>query len=127
MKWIFILLLITTALFTIPFPAVAAAKSSSVAISGKYVKERNVVQSYFSNFKGVSKVSYMLFYVGNGVGQGVMGSFSPGKSKSVSKQTYLGTCSGKVCTPHRSVKNIQLEVTTYYTNGKSSTKTIKVK
>lgn len=101
--------------------------TSSMTSSAKLIKSRNSVRTYFGNLKGVSKVSYTLYYNGNGIGQGVGGSFSPGKKKSWSKDLYLGTCSGRVCTMHRNVKNIQLEVVTRLTNGKSSTKVIKVK
>lgn len=66
-------------------------------------------------------------YNGNGIGQGVMGSFSPGKKTSASKDFFLGTCSSKVCIVHKNVKNIVLEVVTKYTNGKTSTKTLSVK
>jgi hypothetical protein len=56
-----------------------------------------------------------------------MGNFAPGKKTAVSKNIYLGTCSGRVCTPHRNIKNIQLEAVMKYINGKSSSKTIKIK
>lgn len=112
------------------FLSSAAPKKSSagsVSSSAQYLRARNVVRTYFGGLKGVSKVTYTLYYNGNGIGQGVYGSFSPGKKTSWSKDLYLGTCSGKVCTMHRNVKNIQLEVVTKLKSGKSSTKVIKVK
>ncbi|MBP9719414.1 MAG: hypothetical protein KBD46_03010 [Candidatus Levybacteria bacterium] len=130
MKWIFVPLFLFVFLLSQAIPTTVAAKKSvgsSIAVSGQYLKVKNVVRAYFGNLKGVKSVSYTLMYEANGVGQGVMGGFAPGKKKAVSKDMYLGTCSGKVCTPHRMIKNIQLEVITNYTNGKSSTKTMKVK
>lgn len=107
----------------------AAPKKTTAAMtsSAQFLKAKNSVRTYFGNLKGVSKVSYTLYYNGNGIGQGVGGSFSPGKKTSWSKDLYLGTCSGKVCTMHRNVKNIQLEVVAKYANGKSATKVVKVK
>lgn len=129
-----VLLLLAVILFTSQnFSSIHAATNSkktsvsSRAVSAQYLKARNVVRAYFGNLKGVSKVTYVLMYQGNGVGQGVMGSFAPGKKTSISRNLYLGTCSGKVCTAHRNIKNIQLEVTIKYTNGKSASKVYKVK
>lgn len=82
----------------------------------------------FSNLKNVKKVSYTLSYEGNGIGQGVMGSFLVGKKqKGLSRNILLGTCSGKVCTYHKSVKNVKLEVKAIYKSGKSSAKTYTIK
>lgn len=108
----------------------AASKKTTAAsfsASGKLIKNRNTVRAFFGNLKGVKSVSYTLYYNGNGIGQGVYGSFSPGKKTSWSKDLYLGTCSGRVCTMHRNVKNIKLEVVARSANGKSSTKTISVR
>lgn len=130
MRWIFVSLLLFIFLSAPVVPVSAAKKSKSVSsggVSGQYIKRINVVRAYFGGLRGVKIVNYTLMYESNGVGQGVMGSFAPGKKTAVSKDIYLGTCSGKVCTPHWNIKNIQLEVTILYTNGKTSSKTIKVK
>lgn len=66
-------------------------------------------------------------YNGNGIGQGVMGNFAPGKKTSFSRDFFLGTCSAKVCVTHKNIKNIVLEVVMKFTNGRSTTKTYKVK
>ena len=124
MRWILLPLMLLAFLF-VQISPVSAAPSFSA--SAQFVRTRNVVRGYFSNLKSISSVSYTLMYQANGVGQGAMGSFKPGKSKSVSRDIYLGTCSGRVCTPHRNIKNMQLQVIAKYTNGKSSTKVIKVK
>ena len=131
MRWIFIPLFSVIFLFFLPFPSLAASKHPitvpSVSVSAQYIKVKNVVRIYFGSFKGVKSISYTLMYDASGVGQGVMGDIVIGKKTPLSKDIYLGTCSGKVCVPHRNIKNIQLEVVTKYTNGKSSSKTIKVK
>ncbi len=130
MKWILIISFALMVLFTHNLSAIATAKStskSSISPSAKYIKARNVVRVYFGNIKGVSKVTYVLTYEGNGIGQGVEGSISVGKKKSFSKDIYLGTCSGKVCVQHKNIKNIQLLVTTKFTNGTSTTKIYKAR
>ncbi len=130
MKWILIPVFFLTLFFTQNFSTLAATKAtsrSSISPSAKYIKAKNVVRAFFGNIKGVSKVTYILTYEGNGVGQGIEGSFSPGKKTTFSRDLYLGTCSGKVCVQHKNIKNIQLQITTKFTNGKFSTKTYKVK
>lgn len=102
-------------------------QASSVSASVQYIKAKNVARVFFANFKGVAKVTYVLTYQGNGIVQGIEGSVVPGKKKSISRNLYLGTCSGNVCVQHKNIKNIQLEVTTKYANGKSSSKIHKVK
>lgn len=111
------------------FSAIAATNSTrtSISSSARYIKAKNVVRAFFGNIKGVSKVTYIFTYEGNGVRQGVEGGFSPGKKTSFSRELYLGTCSGKVCVQHKNIKNMQLVVTTKITNGKSYTKIYKVK
>lgn len=127
MKWIFVSLFFLFFFFTPSVSLVSAKSVSVIAISGQYIKRVNSVRAYFGNLKGVKTISYTLMYEGNGVGQGVMGTVSPGKKTAVSKDIYLGTCSARVCTPQRNIKNIQLEIVANYTTGKSTAKTIKIK
>lgn len=111
-------------------PATAAKKKPAAAgasVSATYNKTKNIVRASFGNLKGIKSVSYTLFYQANGVGQGVVGTLTPGKKTALSKDLYLGTCSSKVCTKHKNIKNLQLEVKTKFTNGKSTTKIYKVK
>lgn len=108
----------------------AASKKSNTAlinVSTKYIKNRKTVQVNFGNLKDVKKVSYTLFYEGNGIGQGVTGSISVGKQKTVTRNMVLGTCSSGVCMYHKNVKNIKLEVKTIYRSGKSSVKKYTIK
>lgn len=127
MKRIFVSLFFFFLLFISVISSPVSAKTASVAVNGQYIKRINVVRAYFGGLKGVKRVNYTLMYEVGGVGQGVIGGFSPGKKTAISKDIYLGTCSGRVCTPHWNVKNIRLEAAVQYTNGKSSTKTVKIK
>lgn len=130
----FLSIILTLVLFFSLVSPVAAAKKPikkavvpGVSVSASYIKAKNVVRASFGGLKGVRSVSYTLFYQANGVGQGVVGTLSPGKKTSLVKDMYLGTCSGRVCTKHKNIKNLQIEVKTKFTNGKSSTKIYKVK
>ncbi|MBI4097133.1 MAG: hypothetical protein HY428_01840 [Candidatus Levybacteria bacterium] len=132
MKRILLPLFILALVFVYVFPAVAAPKpkkpaAPSIAMTTTFNKPKNTVNAYFGNLKKVKKVTYTLMYDANGIGQGVEGSFVPGKKKAISKSFYLGTCSGRVCTKHRNINDIRLEVVTKFTNGKSSKKVIRVK
>lgn len=125
MKRLFACIILSSFLFLQSIPTYVIAASPSA--SAKLIKTKNVVRAYFGNLKGVKSVSYTLYYQGNGIGQGVEGGFKPGKKTSWSKDLFLGTCSSKVCIRHKNIKNIQLEVITRLTNGKSSTKVLKIK
>lgn len=120
------ILILQTTVSAAPKPK-KAASGASISVSPSYNKAKNIVRAHFGGLKGVKSVSYILMYQGNGIGQGVMGSFAPGKRSAYATDLYLGTCSGKVCTKHKNIKNIKLEVTTQLTNGKTSTKTYNVK
>ncbi len=125
MKRFFAFLIFSSFLFLLWIPSSAIAASPSASVQD--LKARNLARVYLGNLKGVKSVSYTLMYEGNGIGQGVEGSFKPGKKTSWSKDLFLGTCSAKVCIRHRNIKNIQLEVITKFSNGKSSTKVYKAK
>jgi len=132
MKQVLILVFAVTLFFVQSSPNFAAAKPKktsvpSVSASVQYIKAKNVARLFFGNLKGIAKITYILTYQGNGIVQGIEGSFSLGKKTFLSKDLYLGTCSGKACVQHNNIKNIQLKVTTKYTNGKSSSKIYKVK
>jgi len=132
MKWILVPLFIISLFLIQSFPEVAgskaiAASKMSISPSAQYIRARNAVRAFFGGIRGVTKVTYILTYEGNGLSQGVEGSFFPGKKTSFSRDIYLGTCSGKVCRPHTNIKNIQLKVITKFINGKSSSKIYKVK
>lgn len=127
MRKLFITLLAFALLVIVVNPVFAAKKIAPVYVAPTFIKSTNNVRATFSGTKNAKKVSYTLSYEGNGVGQGVMGSFVPGKSNVVTKNLYLGTCSGKVCIKHKNIKNCQLSVTITYKNGQTTTKTYKIK
>lgn len=127
MRKLFTALLTFSLLFVVVTPVFAAKKISPVYVAPTFIKSTNKVRATFSGTKNAKKISYTLSYEGNGVGQGVVGSFAPGKKNAITKDLFLGTCSGKVCIKHKNIKNCQLSVTTTYTNGQSTTKVYKIK
>lgn len=101
--------------------------SSIIKVASTLAKNKRAVTTSFQNLSTVKKVTYILMYEGNGIGQGAEGSFAPGKKKTITRTFTLGTCSNKVCRYHKNVKNLQLEVKTQYKNGRSSKQTYKIK
>jgi hypothetical protein len=81
--------------------------------------KQNAVTIHFYNLRQVEKVTYTLTYTADGVEQGISGSFSPDKN-SETRKLFLGTCSQNVCTPHKKVRDLRLEIHITYKNGSQS-------
>lgn len=113
-------------LFLFSFQVIFSGTSFAEGISASFNKKTNSVNANFTGLKNVKSVSYTLYYTGSGISQGVVGSIKPGKAKSASRKLYLGTCSGRVCVPHRNVKNMKLAAT-FKIGGKTTTKTVNIK
>lgn len=120
------IILVSLATLVLQIVFVSQIFAAGPSASGSFNKKTNSVNANFTGLKGVKSVSYMLYYTGNGIPQGVVGSIKPGKAKSASRKLYLGTCSGRVCVAHRNVKNLKLSVK-FNSGGKTTTKTVKIK
>lgn len=112
-------------------PRVAKSGGGGKSVGGSYSTARlsrgtNSVVVSFINPANVSKVSYTLSYLGSGISQGVVGSLSPSGAGD-SRDLYFGTCSHGVCTPHYSIKNARLVITTYLKNGARNVKLYRIK
>lgn len=103
-------------------PAVKRGVIAGVAFSSAKLSpaSRSVVVS-FMNLDKVSKISYLLNYVGSGNSQGVGGAIIPSGTTD-SRDFYFGTCSKGVCTPHYNIKNASLTVTATLKSGRATTK-----
>ena len=114
MKKILLVIIVAISLFAIFVPqTLAALKKSQRIIVSSYRTTRDV-RAIFSNVKYAKKISYELSYTRTGnIKDGAGGIIIP-KGKSITKVLALGTCSGKVCTFHKGVKNIKLKITTWY-------------
>ena len=84
--------------------------SKNPAFSASLAKNKLSVSASFSNLTNVKTITYQLTYNSNKGQQGAAGTIKVGKLKSTSRKLLLGTCSGRVCTYHRDVKNIKLSV-----------------
>lgn len=80
-------------------------------LTASVAKNRLSVGASFTNLTNVKSISYELTYSSSKGPQGAGGTIKVGtKSKNLSRKLLLGTCSGKVCTYHKNVKDIKLSV-----------------
>jgi len=103
-----------------------AVNSSMPTITAKMLKDKRNVQIVMSNLGSVKSVSYEMTYFGSGNEQGVFGSVKKITTKSLSRTLYLGTCSYRVCTPHKKISNIKVSVSFKLKSGESMTRVVKI-
>ena len=130
MKKILLLFLVTFifAFIVIPHAYAAKAKVVDITASASVSKNKREVIAYFGNLQNARSVSFTLIYETNGQQEGAGGSVKITKGlKNVSRSILLGTCSKKVCRYHTKIKNMQLIISGKLTNGKSFSKTLKIK
>lgn len=132
-RYLFLIILVfmLTSEVTAAKPRVAKSGGAVKTVGGTFSTARlsrgtNSVVVSFINLGNVSKVSYMLSYLGSGISQGVVGSLTP-TGASDSRDLYFGTCSHGVCTPHYSIKNARLVITTYLKSGGRNVKLYRIK
>jgi len=101
--------------------------SATVGVTPRLIDRQNL-RIFFSNVKKSKSIDYELTYTSNGLEQGVFGSVKAADSgSSVTRTMYFGTCSHKVCTPHRNINNMRLTVTIKKVDGKSTIRRFKIK
>lgn len=109
----------------------AASKNTGSVGTGyskaKLSRSTNSVVVTFINLGSVSKVTYTLSYMANGIEQGAMGSLVPSGSSADSRDLYFGTCSHAVCTPHRGIQSASLLIETKLKSGKTHVKRYRIK
>lgn len=81
----------------------------------------------FGNFNGLDSVTYSFTYSTNGIQQGVGGTITPNNSPSSPRELLFGTCSRSVCRYQYNLSNARLILAARYTNGKTASKTYKIK
>jgi hypothetical protein len=126
-----ILILMATSQIHAAKPRIAKSGGGGKIVGGSYSTARlsrgtNSVVVSFINLANASKVSYTLSYLGSGISQGVVGSLTP-SGVTDNRDLYFGTCSHGVCTPHYSIKNARLVVTTYLKSGGRNVKLYRIK
>ncbi|MFZ2025498.1 MAG: hypothetical protein WAV51_04395 [Microgenomates group bacterium] len=95
--------------------------------TAKLSRSTNSVIVTFQNLGSVKKIGYELNYTAGGVSQGAMGTVQTAGLVSDSRDLYFGTCSHGVCTPHRTIQNATLTITTYLTSGATNVKRYRIK
>lgn len=122
-----ILLLLIIFFLELIFPIGVKAAVSKPTFTASLRKDRRAVIVNFANLNTTTKVSYELTYFGNGLDQGVVGSIYQKEGNSASRTLLFGTCSKKVCTYHKNIKNAQLKITAKLKSGQTYIKTFKIK
>lgn len=108
-------------------PAASKTVSANIGVTPKLIDRQNL-RIFFSNVKKAKSIDYELTYIASGLEQGVFGSVKGADSgSSVTRTMYFGTCSHKVCTPHRNIKNMALTVTIKSVEGKTTVRRFKIK
>lgn len=136
MKKLLIILLLSVSVFVIHTEVRAARTrvrtTRSVVAGVTYSSARlsrptNSVVVTFLHLDRVSRVSYTLSYMANGISQGAMGSLAPAGQVSDSRDLYFGTCSHGVCTPHYNISGATLLVASTLKSGGTNTKRYRIK
>lgn len=95
------------------------------AVSVRLLKKQNVVIA-FTGIKNLKSVSYELLYINNGKEEGAVGTIKP-KKDTDSRTLYLGTCSKKVCTPHRKISSGKVQIKFKTKTGVTTVKNFNLK
>ena len=105
------ILLVSVFLILTPTSVNAASKKSNSrpTFGATLAKNKRYITVNFSNLSKTKTIKYQLTYDSKKGPQGVSGTLSS-KTKSLSRQLTLGTCSKKVCVYHQGVKGIVLNV-----------------
>lgn len=133
---IFVVLLLTA----LSKPSVFAAKKfipkkSAVkytAVSGipavvSYRPDRLGLNLSFRNFTRLESVSYSFTYNTNGISQGIGGTVTANNNPTAARELLFGTCSRGACRYHYNLSDARLVLTARYTNGRTATKSYRIK
>jgi len=100
--------------------------TAGITVSAKLTADRHNITANFANLSIANSVSYLLTYNANGIPQGVGGTIST-EGDATSRTLYFGTCSKGVCTAHRNITGMKLQITSNLKSGKKVIKTFRVK
>ncbi|MBI2267918.1 MAG: hypothetical protein HYU80_00515 [Candidatus Blackburnbacteria bacterium] len=101
---------LTLSLFSLTFTKEVLGASNPKVSAYKTRNKRSVVVN-FTSIQNLKSISYELTYDSNKGPQGAGGTINlPKRKRRLSRSLLLGTCSHKVCTYHKDVKNIKLSV-----------------
>lgn len=102
------------------------------AVSGipavvSYRPDRLGLNLSFRNFAGLGSVSYSFTYNTNGMSQGIGGTVTANNSPTVARELLFGTCSRGACRYHYNLSDARLVLTAKYMNGRTSSKSYRIK
>jgi hypothetical protein len=117
--------------FTYKGPAtqkvVVRSSGYTIPVSVKFRPDRKGILFSFTSFSGIDSVSYSFTYTGNGQPQGAGGTVTGSNNPSQQRELLFGTCSTSVCTYHGNIQNARLVFTAKLTNGKTATRSFRIK
>lgn len=99
---------------------------SGIAVSPRLRGDRQALVVSFGNLQNAKNVNYQLIYNANGQNEGAGGTISS-SGNSASRELLFGTCSRNVCTYHKNITNMKLEVTYTASSGKKFLKRYRIK
>jgi len=124
-KKILLLLLLFFGFFLATSPVYAVVNRPTFSV--KIRSDRRALNVYFYNQQYAKSITYELTYTGNSIDQGVVGSIYKNEGSSAYRLLLFGTCSKKVCTYHRNIKNTQLIIRSKLLNGQTLIKKYTIK
>lgn len=113
--------------FVVKKTAVRYTVSSGIPAVVRYQPNRLGLNLSFSNFNGLESVAYSFTYNTNGIAQGVGGTVTAGNNPTAARELLFGTCSRGACRYHYNLSNARLVLTAKYTNGRTATKSYRIK
>lgn len=93
----------------------------------KYMGNKQGIYLSFANFSGIESISYAFNYTTNGNPQGAGGVITSANNPTRQRELLFGTCSTSVCTYHHNLSNAKLILTAKLTNGKTVSKSYRIK
>lgn len=128
-------------LFDLSKPTVLAAKKFipkksavkyTAVVSGipaivSYRPDRLGLNLSFRSFTGLESVSYSFTYNTNGMAQGIGGTVTASNNPTAARELLFGTCSRGACRYHYNLNNARLVLKARYTNGRTSSKSYRIK
>lgn len=139
-KFISSIILLTIIFISVPYDVSAAKKflpqktatraiisKGSIPSLVKYRTDRLGILLSFTSFNGIDSVNYSFTYNSNNGPQGAGGTIRSTNNPTSQRELLFGTCSTSVCTYHSGLSNARLVLTAKMTNGRTVTKTYKIK
>lgn len=102
-------------------------RSAGIPAIVKYRPDHLGLNLSFGNFNGLDSVTYSFTYSTNGTPQGVGGTITANNSPASPRELLFGTCSRGVCRYQYNLSNARLVLAAKYTNGKTLSKSYRIK